>query len=110
MNVLADFLVRVEEQYPESIDNEELNSLLLTIRNQAAEISSLKKEVTSLRTDMENKEENLPAPVEAVEEKPKKAAKAKAAPKAKATKTAKAPKAAKADEEKPKRTRKKAEA
>ncbi len=51
MNVLADFLVRVEEQYPESIENEELNSLLLTIRNQAAEIASLKKEVTSLRTD-----------------------------------------------------------
>ena len=57
MNVLADFLVRVEEQYPESIDNEELNSLLLTIRNQAAEISSLKKEVTSLRIDAENREE-----------------------------------------------------
>lgn len=60
MNVLADFLVRVEEQYPESIDNEELNSLLLTIRNQAAEISSLKKEVTSLRTDVMNAEEKLP--------------------------------------------------
>ena len=57
MNVLADFLVRVEEQYPESIDNEEWNSLLLTIRNQAAEISSLKKEVTSLRIDAENREE-----------------------------------------------------
>ncbi len=60
MNVLADFLVRVEEQYPESIDNEELNSLLLTIRNQASEITSLKKEVTSLRTDLENKEETAP--------------------------------------------------
>lgn len=54
MNVLADFLVRVEEQYPESIDNEELNSLLLTIRNQASEINSLKKEVTSLRTNILN--------------------------------------------------------
>ena len=73
MNVLADFLVRVEEQYPESIDNEELNSLLLTIRNQADEITSLKKEVTSLRTDMENREENL---IE-VEEKPAKKAPAK---------------------------------
>lgn len=60
MNVLADFLVRVEEQYPESIDNEELNSLLLTIRNQASEITSLKKEVTSLRTDLENKEVLVP--------------------------------------------------
>lgn len=66
MNVLADFLVRVEEQYPESIDNEELNSLLLTIRNQAAEISSLKKEVTSLRTDVMNAEDKLPVAQEAV--------------------------------------------
>lgn len=52
MNVLADFLVRVEEQYPESIDNEELNSLLLTIRNQAAEINSLNKEVKTLRNNI----------------------------------------------------------
>ncbi len=74
MNVLADFLVRVEEQYPESIDNEELNSLLLTIRNQADEITSLKKEVTSLRTDMENREEGVVA-----EEKPAKKAPAKKA-------------------------------
>ncbi len=52
MNVLADFLVRVEEQYPEEIGNEELNSLLLTIRNQAAEIESLNKENTTLRTNL----------------------------------------------------------
>lgn len=54
MNVLADFLVRVEEQYPESIGNEELNSLLLTIRNQAAEINSLNKEVKTLRANILN--------------------------------------------------------
>ena len=52
MNVLADFLVRVAEQYPEGIDNEELNSLLLTIRNQAAEINSLNKEVKTLRANI----------------------------------------------------------
>ncbi len=34
MNVLADFIVRVEEQYPMSIENEELSALLTTIRNQ----------------------------------------------------------------------------
>lgn len=65
MNVLADFLVRVEEQFPEDIDNEELNSLLLTIRNQASEINELKKEVKSLHTDLDNiskpKAEDLPA-------------------------------------------------
>lgn len=65
MNVLSDFLVRVEEQYPDSIDNEELNSLLLTIRNQAAEITELKKEVTSLRTDALNIESKDVAVVEA---------------------------------------------
>lgn len=54
MNVLADFLVRVQEQYPESIDNEELNSLLLTIRNQASEINSLNKEVKTLRANILN--------------------------------------------------------
>lgn len=54
MNVLADFIVRVEEQYPLTIENEELNALLLTIRNQAAEIKSLNKEVKTLRTNVIN--------------------------------------------------------
>lgn len=44
MNVLSDFIVRVEAQYPESIENEELNALLTTIRNQSAEIEMLQKE------------------------------------------------------------------
>ena len=52
MNVLADFIVRVEEQYPMSIDNEELNSLLLTIRNQAEEIEKLNKEVDTMRKNI----------------------------------------------------------
>lgn len=54
MNALADFLVRVGEQFPESVDNEELNSLLLTIRNQAAEINELNKEVKTLRANILN--------------------------------------------------------
>ena len=68
MNVLADFLVRVQEQFPESIDNEELNPLLLTIRNQAAEIASLNKEVTSLRTNILNADEGVPVVIEEVAE------------------------------------------
>ena len=52
MNVLADFIVRVEEQYPLSIENEELNLLLTTIRNQATEIEALQKEASSLRNDL----------------------------------------------------------
>lgn len=53
MNVLSDFIVRVEEQYPLTIENEELNSLVTTIRNQAAEIETLNKEVASMRKNVE---------------------------------------------------------
>ena len=41
MNVLSDFLQSVEEQYPTTIENEELNELLKTIRNQEEEIQQL---------------------------------------------------------------------
>ena len=54
MNVLSDFIVRVEEQYPMEIDNEELNSLLTTIRNQEREIESLNKQVVSMRKNIEH--------------------------------------------------------
>ncbi|MBD5251550.1 MAG: alpha-amylase [Bacteroides sp.] len=60
MNVLADFIVRVEEQYPMSIDNEELSSLLTTIRNQEREIEALNKEAESMRKNIEHfNEEHL---------------------------------------------------
>jgi len=45
MNVLSDFMLRVEAQFPASIENEELNSLLTTIRNQAKEIRQLEKKL-----------------------------------------------------------------
>ena len=67
MNVLADFLVRVDEQYPEEIGNEELNSLLLTIRNQAGEIESLNKEVKTLRQNILTADDSNNAPVDVVE-------------------------------------------
>ncbi len=53
MNALSDFIVRVEEQYPMSIENEELNSLLTTIRNQAREIETLQKELNTQRKNAE---------------------------------------------------------
>ncbi|MDE5848892.1 MAG: glycoside hydrolase family 57 protein [Muribaculaceae bacterium] len=65
MNVLADFLVRVEEQFPENVDNEELNSLLLTIRNQSSEIEQLNKEVKNLRKNILEAEDSNYAPVAA---------------------------------------------
>jgi alpha-amylase len=45
MNVLADFMLRIEAQYPSSIENEELNSLLTTINNQGREIEKLEKKL-----------------------------------------------------------------
>ena len=79
MNVLADFIVRVEEQYPLSIENEELNSLLLTIRNQAAEIKSLNKEVKTLRTNVINDTDDKEAEPKEPKKKPAKRACKKAA-------------------------------
>ena len=105
MNVLADFIVRVEEQYPISIENEELNSLLTTIRNQATEIETLNKEVASMRQNIEhyNEEHALREnAVKSVDEKSE-AAKApakKAAPKKAAAKKTAAKKAAKPAEKK----------
>ena len=45
MNVLSDFLQTVEEQYPTTIENEELNELLKTIRNQEEEIQQLQAQL-----------------------------------------------------------------
>lgn len=60
MNVLSDFIVRVEEQFPDSIENEELNALITTIRNQAAEIEVLKKELASAKANAGITEEAKP--------------------------------------------------
>ncbi|MGL4229289.1 MAG: alpha-amylase, partial [Tannerellaceae bacterium] len=49
MNILSDFITRVDAQYPSTIENEELNSLLTTIRNQGQEIERLRNEMTKLR-------------------------------------------------------------
>jgi alpha-amylase len=45
MNVLSDFLQTVEEQYPTTVENEELNELLKTIRNQEEEIQQLQAQL-----------------------------------------------------------------
>lgn len=105
MNVLADFIVRVEEQYPMNIEDEELNSLLTTIRNQAREIETLNKEVATYRLNEEhlNEEHRLrekaapeKEPKKESKKEPKKEAKKETKPKApkspKATKTPKTPK------------------
>ena len=97
MNVLADFLVRVQEQFPEAIENEELNSLLTTIRNQAREIETLNKEITTYRLNEEhlNEEHALREPKEAEKKAEKKPAK-KAEKKEEKAEKPKAPRAKKA--------------
>ncbi len=49
MNILGDFISRVNSLYPIDMDNEELNSLLTTIKNQGDEITVLNKEVEKLQ-------------------------------------------------------------
>ena len=58
MNVLADFLERVDAQYPTTIDNEELNELLKTINHQEEEIESLENELKKLRARKAKVEES----------------------------------------------------
>ncbi|MDE5870601.1 MAG: alpha-amylase, partial [Muribaculaceae bacterium] len=100
MNVLADFLVRVEEQFPENVDNEELNSLILTIRNQSSEIEQLKKENKTLRKNiLEAEDSNYAAVV--VEEAPKAPAKEKKAPGRKPGRKAEKKEEAPAEKKKP---------
>ena len=52
MNILGDFINRVNSLYPEEIDNEELNSLLTTIKNQGDEIEMKDKEISRLKTKL----------------------------------------------------------
>lgn len=97
MNILGDFINRVNSLYPEEIDNDQLNGLLTTIRNQGEEIEVKDKEITRLKTKiekMEAAEEKLKGKVEKAAAK-KPAAKKAAAAKPAAEKKPAAKKAAK---------------
>ena len=61
INILGDFISRVNSLYPDSIDNDELSSLLTTIKNQDEEIDMKNKEIVRLQTKIEK--------IEATEEK-----------------------------------------
>lgn len=96
MNILGDFIARVNSLYPESVDNDELASLLTTIKNQDEEIEMKNKEITRLQTKIEKieaAEEKLRAKLEKT-----KAPKAETAHKAKKS-AAKKPKSAEVKEE-----------
>lgn len=96
MNILGDFIARVNSLYPESVDNDELASLLTTIKNQDEEIEMKNKEIIRLQTKIEKieaAEEKLRAKLEKT-----KAPKTETAPKAKKP-AAKKPKSAEVKEE-----------
>ena len=98
MNILGDFIARVNSLYPESVDNDELASLLTTIKNQDEEIEMKNKEIIRLQTKIEK--------IEAAEEKLRAKLEKTKSPKAeaalKAAKTAKKPAAKKAKAAEPK--------
>jgi alpha-amylase len=99
MNILGDFINRVNALYPQEIENDELNALLTTIRNQGDEIEMKDKEIIRLKARLEKLEPTQPKAKKAAAPKkpaaPKKAAPAKkpAAPKKAPAKKAAAPKA-----------------
>ena len=102
MNILGDFITRVKNLYPDDIENEELNSLLTTIKNQSDELTKKDKEIKQL--------ENMLAKLEAKQgtepkaEKPAaKKAPAKKAPAKKAEPKAEAEVAPKAEKPAPKK-------
>ncbi|MBO4906805.1 MAG: glycoside hydrolase family 57 protein [Bacteroidaceae bacterium] len=95
MNILGDFINRVNALYPSEIENEELNALLTTIRNQGEEIEVKDKEITRLQTRLKKYEGDTEKKAPA-----KKAPAKKASAKAEApAKEAPAKKAAKKAEE-----------
>lgn len=58
MNILGDFISRVNGLFPVDMENEELNSLLTTIKNQGEEISSLNKEIERLQSRIKRQNTN----------------------------------------------------
>jgi alpha-amylase len=93
MNVIGDFINRVNGLYPEEIDNEQLESLLTTIRNQGEEIEEKEKEIIRLKAKLEKLEET-----EKREDTPQKSTAKK--PAAKKTPAAKKPAGKKAPQQK----------
>ena len=96
MNILGDFVSRVNNLYPE-YENEELNSLLTTIRNQEEELEMKEKEIEKLQHFLAHLEEMTGNQVEKQETK---GAEKKPAPKKPAPKKAVAKPAAKKEEPK----------
>ena len=61
MNILGDFISRVNSLYPVDMEDEELNSLLTTIRNQEEELVQLNDQVKHLQSLVKEQPEKAPA-------------------------------------------------
>jgi len=57
MNVLADFINRVNSLYPEDLDNEELNSLLTNDKKSRRRDDTLRKKIDMLELSKVNKKQ-----------------------------------------------------
>jgi alpha-amylase len=86
MNIVGDFINRVNNLYPIDMDNDELNSLLTTIKNQEDELLLKDKEIEKLQTRLKDLTPEEEAPKEASAKETKAPAK-KAAPKKAAAKS-----------------------
>ena len=70
MNILGDFLKRVKDMFPDSVENDELNSLYTQIANMGEELNVKDNEISRLRarlkklgdTEEETAKEEAPAP------------------------------------------------
>lgn len=78
MNILGDFISRVNNLYPEDVDNEQLESLFTTIKNQDQELEVKNKEIEKLQHMLAKLEQEAPAKKPAAKKASAKAAKASA--------------------------------
>jgi alpha-amylase len=69
MNILGDFITRVNNLYSDDIDNDQLESLLTTIKNQGDEIEMKDKEIARLQAKIEKMEDEESAKEEVIEKK-----------------------------------------
>ncbi len=72
MNILGDFISRVNSLYPDELDNEQLNSLLTAIKNQGDEIEMKDAEIERLQAKLQKLEATISELKEKKEEAPKK--------------------------------------
>lgn len=103
MNILGDFINRVNSLYPEEIDNDQLDSLLTTIKNQGDEIQVKDNEIVRLKTRLTKAQEDvdkLNVKLDKLTEKKKAAAKTTTRKIATSTRKTAKPAAEKADDKK----------